>query len=37
MEALTCLGVVGGLMCCMECVLAGNGLMPVALRMCPKY
>ena len=36
-KALTCLGVVGGCMCCMVCVLEGKGLIPVALRMCLRY
>ena len=24
-------------MCCMACVLEGKGLIPVALRICPRY
>ena len=36
-KAQTCLGVVGGCMCCMARVLDGKGLIPVALRMCPRY
>ena len=33
--AWTCLGVVGGCMCFMACVLDGKGQIPVALKICP--
>ena len=31
------MGVVGGCMWCMACVLDAKGWMPVALKICPKY
>ena len=37
LQAQTCLGVVGGCMFCMACILDGKGLIHVALRMCPRY
>ena len=35
-KALTCLGIVGGCMCCMACILEGKCLILVALMMCPR-
>ena len=36
-KAQTCLGIVGGCMCFMACVLDGKGQIPVTLKICPKY
>ena len=33
----TCLAVLGGCMLFMACVFDGSGMMPVILRMCPRY